>query len=75
MGSKLAKELVILLCLKIMSDITTITRSQWYVIDVLNSDDDHIDMRNLIKMVKLTKNPYDDFNFTYFHLISFICKL
>ena len=74
MGSKLAKELVILLCLKIMSDITTITPSQWYVIDVLNSDDDHIDMPNLIKMVKLTKNPYYDFNFTYFHLMSFICN-
>ena len=72
MGSKLAKELVILLCLKIMSDITTITPSQWYLIDVFNSDDDHIDMLNLINMVKLTKNPYYDFNFIYFHLISFI---
>jgi len=51
-----------------MSDITTITPSQWYLIDVLNSDDDHIDMPNLIKMVKLTKNPYYDFNFIYFHL-------
>ena len=56
MGSKLAQELVISLCLKIISDITTITPSQWYLIDVLNSDDDHIDMPNLIKMVKLTKN-------------------
>ena len=61
MGSKLAKELVILLCLKIMSDITTITPSQWYLIDVFNSDDDHIDMPNVIKMVKSTKNPYYDF--------------
>ena len=56
MVSKLAKELVILLCLKIMSDIITTTPSQWYLIDVLNSDDDHIDMPNLIKMIKLTKN-------------------
>ena len=32
------------------------------------SDDDHIDMPNLIKMVKLTKNPHYDFNFSYFHL-------
>ena len=63
MGSKLTKEFVILLCLKIISDITTITPSQWYLIDVLNSDDDHIDMPNLIKMVKLTKNQYYDFNF------------
>ena len=63
MGSKLTKEFVILLCLRIISDITTITPSQWYLIDVLNSDDDHIDMPNLIKMVKLTKNQYYDFNF------------
>lgn len=55
-----------------MSDITTITPSQWYLIDVFNSDDDHSDMLNLINMVKLTKNPYYDFNFIYFHLISFI---
>ena len=75
MGSKLTKEFVILLCLKIISDITTITPSQWYLIDVLNSDDDHIDMPNLIKMVKLTKNPHYDFNFIYFHLFSFICEL
>ena len=68
MGSKLTKEFVILLCLKIISDITTITPSQWYLIDVSNSDDDHIDMPNLIKMVKLTKNPHYDFNFIYFHL-------
>ena len=63
MGSKLTTEFVISLCLKIISDITTITPSQWYLIDVLNSDDDHIDMPNLIKMVKLTKNQYYDFNF------------
>ena len=68
MGSILTKELVILLCLKIISDITIITPSQWYLIDVLNSDDDHIDMPNLIKMVKLAKNPHYDINFIHFHL-------
>ena len=67
MGSKLAKELVILLCLKIMSDITIITPSQWYLIDVLNSDDEHIDMPNLIKMIRLTKMSKNKFL-----LISFL---
>ena len=51
-----------------MSDITTITTSQWCLIDVFNSDDDHIDMPNVIKMVKSTKNPYYDFLIVYCRL-------
>ena len=50
-----------------MSDITIITPSQWYLIDVLNSDDEHIDMPNLIKMIRLTKMSKNKFL-----LISFL---